>query len=126
MKDKLQKIVRPADLIVVAAVLAVAAVLWAVLAHLTGTTAQIVCDGEVIATIDLSAVKEAYDVTLDNGVTVRVEPGAICFAASDCANLLCIHAGKLTRAGQSAACLPNKTLIRITGRDRRGPDALTG
>ena len=126
MKDKLRKIVRPADLIVVAAALAVAAVLWAVLAHLTGTTAQIVCDGEVVTTVDLSAVREAYDVTLDNGVTVRVEPGAIYFADSDCANRLCVHTGKLTKAGQSAACLPNKTLIRITGKNRRAPDALTG
>ena len=126
MKDKLRKIVRPADLIVVAAVLAVAAVLWAVLAHLTGTTAQIVCGGEIVETVDLSAVKEAYDVTLDNGVVIRVEPGAICFAASGCANQLCVHTGRLTKAGQSAACLPNKTLIRITGKDRRAPDALTG
>ncbi len=126
MKDKLRKIVRPADLIVVAAVLAVAAVLWAVLAHLTGATAQIVCGGEIVETVDLSAVKEAYDVTLDNGVVIRVEPGAICFAASGCANQLCVHTGRLTKAGQSAACLPNKTLIRITGKDRRAPDALTG
>lgn len=126
MRDKLRNIVRPADLIVVAALLAVAAALWAVLAHLTGTTAEIVCGGEVVTTVDLAAVKEAYDVTLDNGVVIRVEPGAICFTSSDCANQLCMRAGRLTRAGQSAACLPNKTLIRITGKDRRGPDALTG
>ena len=126
MRDKLQRFIRPADLIAVAALLAVAAALWLILGHLPGTAAEIVCGKEVVATVDLSAVKEPYDIPLDNGVTITVEPGAIRFAASDCANQLCVHTGKLTKAGQSAACLPNKTLIRITGKDRRAPDALTG
>ena len=125
MWDK-RRFFRPADGIAVAALLAVAAVLWAVLAHLDGTTAEILCGGELVTSVDLSAVKETYDVTLDNGVTITVEPGAIYFAASDCANQLCVRTGKLTKAGQSAVCLPHKTLIRITGKDRRGPDALTG
>ena len=126
MKDKAVKLIRPADLIAVAALLAVAAVWWAVSANIKGTTAEIICEKEIVETVDLSAVKEAYDITLDNGVTIAVEPGAICFAASDCANQLCVHTGRLTKAGQSAACLPNKTLIRIKGNDRRGPDAQTG
>ena len=126
MKDKPRKLIRPADLIVAAALLVVAAALWLILGHMHGTTAEIVCDKEVVKTVDLSAVKEPYDISLDNGVTITVEPGAIFFSGSDCANQLCVHTGKLTKAGQSAACLPNKTLIRITGKDRRGPDALTG
>ena len=126
MKDKARRLLRPADLIVVAAVLAAAAALWLIPGRIQGTTAEIVCGKEVVETIDLSAVKEAYDITLDNGVIIRVEPGAIYFAASGCANQLCVHTGKLNKAGQSAACLPNKTLIRITGKDRRAPDALTG
>ena len=126
MKDKARRFIRPADLIVIAAVLAVAAVLWLAFGAMKGTVAEIVCGKEIVETIDLSAVKEPYDITLDNGVTIAVEPGAIRFAASDCANQLCVHTGKLTRAGQSAACLPNQTLIRITGKNRNAPDALTG
>ena len=126
MKDKTRKLIRPADLIVAAALLAVAAALWLILGHMRGTTAEIVCDKEIIETVDLSAVKEPYDIKLDNGVTIAVEPGAIYFSDSDCANRLCVHAGKLTKGGESAACLPNKTLIRITGKNRRAPDALTG
>ena len=126
MKDKARRFFRPADLIVAAAVLAVAAALWLAFGNMKGTSAEIVCGKEIVETIDLSAVKEAYDITLDNGVIIRVEPGAIYFAASGCANQLCVHTGKLTKAGQSAACLPNRTLIRITGKSRNAPDALTG
>lgn len=126
MKDRAGRFLRPADLIAVAAILLLAGVLWLITGNRQGETAQIVCDKEVLYTIRLSDVKEPYEIRLENGITVAVEPGAIFFAASDCANRLCVRTGKLTRAGQSAACLPHKTLIRVTGRDKAAPDALTG
>ena len=126
MKDKRIRLVRPADLIVAAALLALAGILAVVFGRLDGVTAEIICDREIVYTVDLSAVKEPYDITLENGVVVTVEPGAIFFSGSDCANRLCVRAGKLTKAGQSAACIPNRTLIRITGRAKNAPDALTG
>ena len=126
MRDNVKRLLRPADLIGAAVLLALAGVLWLFFGNRPGVTAQVIYDKEVVYTIDLSGVTEPYELRLDSGVTVAVEPGAISFAASDCANQLCVHTGKLTRAGESAACLPNKTLIRVTGRDRRAPDALTG
>ena len=126
MKDKLRRFARPADLIAVALLLAAAGILALAFGLRDGATAEILCDKEIVYTIDLSAVKESYDITLENGVTVTVEPGAICFTDSGCANRLCVRAGKLTKAGQSAACIPNRTLIRITGRAKNAPDAMTG
>ena len=126
MWDKLQRIARPADLIAVAAILAAAGLLWVAFGRAEGAKAEIVVGRDTVETIDLTAVKEPYTLSLENGVTVAVEPGAIRFSASDCANHLCLRAGKLTRAGQSAACLPNQTLIRVTGRAKNALDALTG
>ena len=126
MWDKLRRIARPADLIAVAIILAAAGILAAVFGGADGAKAEIVVGKETVKTIDLTAVKEPYTVTLDNGVTVAVEPGAIWFSDSDCPNHLCMRAGKLTKAGQSAACIPNQTLIRVTGRAKNAPDALTG
>lgn len=126
MRDNVKRLLRPADLIAAAALLALAGALWFFFGNRPGVTAQIVYDKEVLYTIDLSGVTEPYEIRLDNGVTVTVGPGEICFSDSDCANRLCVHAGKLTKAGQSAACLPNKTLIRVTGRAKGAPDALTG
>ena len=125
MKDKLKRFLRPADLIVVAALLAAAAAAL-FFGRADGVTAEILCDREIVETVDLTAVKEPYDIRLENGVTVTVAPGSIRFADSDCANGLCLRAGALTKAGQSAACLPNKTLIRVKGRAKNAPDALTG
>jgi len=126
MRDNVKRRLRPADLIAAAVLLALAGGLWLFFGNRPGDTAQVIYDKEVLYTIDLSRVTEPYELRLDCGVTVAVEPGAISFADSDCANRLCVRTGKLTRAGESAACLPNKTLIRVTGRDRRAPDALTG
>ncbi len=126
MKDKLKRIARPADLIAVALLLAAAGILALVFWHAEGVTAEIVCGRETVETIDLSGVKTPYDITLENGVTVTVSPGAICFSHSDFPNQLCVRTGELTKAGQSAACIPNQTLIRVKGRAKRAPDALTG
>ena len=125
MKNKLKRFLRPADLIAVAAVLAAAGLL-ALLGGTDGATAEIIVGRQTVETVDLTAVREPYTIALDNGVTVAVEPGAISFCASGCPNQLCVRAGKLTKAGESAACLPNETLIRVTGRARNAPDALTG
>ena len=126
MRDKLSKIIRPADLIPIAVLLAAAGLLAAVFAGGNGATAEIIVEREIVATVDLTAVKEPYTLQPEDGVTVTVEPGAIRFSASDCPNQLCVRTGRLTKAGQSAACLPHRTLIRITGRAKNTPDALTG
>ena len=117
---------RSGDLIAVALLLAVAGVLALAFGRTEGATAEILCDKEIVATVRLSDVKTPYDITLENGVTVTVSPGAVCFSHSDCPNQLCVRAGQLTKAGQSAACIPNRTLIRVKGRAKHAPDALTG
>ena len=126
MKDKLKRFIRPADLIAVAVLLAAAGLLALSFGRAEGATAEILCGREVLYTIDLTAVKEPYEIALENGVTVAVAPGAIRFAHADCPNGLCLRAGELTKAGQSAACIPNETLIRVKGRAKNAPDALTG
>jgi hypothetical protein len=38
-----------------------------------------------------------------------------------------VRCGVLTRAGQAAACVPNKTLVTLTGKPLKGaPDAISG
>lgn len=126
MKDKLQRLARPADLLAVAVLLAAAGILALAFGRTDGATAEIICDKTLVCTVDLTKVKEPYDIPLENGVTVTVAPGAICFSHADCPNQLCVRAGELTKAGESAACIPNRTLIRVRGRAKHMPDALTG
>lgn len=46
-------------------------------------------------------------------VRLRVEDGRIAFIESGCPDRVCVHAGWLSREGQSAACIPQGVLVRI-------------
>ena len=40
--------------------------------------------------------------------------GGISFESSDCPEQICVRSGRLSRPGDTAACLPNQLLIRLT------------
>ncbi len=91
-------------------------------------TAVVMQNGEEVKEIALSDITEAYTFTLntDPSVTIAVEPGCIYYASADCPDKVCVKTGKLTKAGDTAACLPSKTLIVIRGTAEKGqPDILT-
>jgi len=49
------------------------------------------------------------------GTMVRIESGSARIEDSPCPTKTCVASGALSRAGQWAACLPNKVLLRIEG-----------
>lgn len=53
----------------------------------------------------------------ENGITVTVEirNGAVWFVQSECPDRVCVHSGKLSKAGQSAACVPAGITVRVLG-----------
>ncbi len=89
--------------------------------------AVIYCEGAPFRRVDLSTVKEAYTIWLDaQGVVLKVEPGAIGYESSNCPDKLCVRTGRLTRPGDTAACLPSKTVVVLEGGFfRKGPDVMT-
>ena len=79
-------------------------------------TCEIVQDGTVVKTIALTdTVQET--VTVEGAVTnhIQVTAEGVRFAESDCPDQVCVRSGLLTRAGQSAVCLPNRVIVRLTG-----------
>lgn len=69
-----------------------------------------------------SAAPRRADLSQDQNLTVRgrlgnsvleIHEGRIRFIASPCANKACIHHGWLGRAGEFAACLPNRVSIQV-------------
>ncbi len=90
-------------------------------------TAQIICSGETVETIDLDSVSESYDIPLRDGrVVVRVEKDAIYFKQSDCRDKLCVKSGKLENPGDTAACLPEKVVITLSGdKKSESPDIIS-
>ena len=57
-----------------------------------------------------------------NGIqlTVELSPKGARVASSTCPDQVCVHTGLLTRAGESAICLPARATLRLEG----GGDAI--
>jgi hypothetical protein len=74
-------------------------------------TAIIRQDGVVVREVPLG-VNQTFWV---GDVEIMVKDGAIAFIESDCPNKECIHAGWLSSPGDTAACLPNRISITLSG-----------
>jgi len=127
----LRKLLKKGDIVIIAAVL-LAAGIMAVTAFIRrdgGCMAVIAEDGEIIGRIDLDKTETPYEIKINGGVLL-VEPGAISYVDADCPDHSCIRMGKLRRAGDIAACVPNRTCVYIEGSrdvnsEEGGIDAVT-
>ena len=102
-------------------VIALGAVLWLAVANTgqRGVTAVVERDGQVLLTRDLGRLEgpESVEIEGANGVTLTVElskEGAR-VAEADCPDKTCQRTGLLTRAGESAVCLPGRIVLRLEG-----------
>ena len=109
-----RKLVTKRDIAVLAvlALSAIALLLFFRFGLKDGRTALISVDGRDYMTVPLDKDDE---ITLENGVKIIVSDGKIGFAESDCPDLVCVHTGMLSKAGDVAACVPNKTVISVSG-----------
>lgn len=134
------------DLIVVAAVLALAALLgvrfWLPSAPESGTLLAVVeIDGAEVDRFTLAQAAEETRTYTNNGVTLTVAPCAtvkrdaetwtqtetagVRVVSSDCPTQDCVHTGQISRAGQSIVCLPAHIVITLAGADA-DYDLITG
>lgn len=86
--------------------------------HNEPLTARIYQGGELISTIDLSAVTESYSFQIDakNGGfnIIEVCPGAIGIQDADCPDRLCVNMGYSAGTLLPIVCLPHELVIEIT------------
>lgn len=119
------KLFRKGDIAVIAVILIIAAAFYFYKLNDSDKLEAIISvNGETVETIDLSAEKEKRFITLSTNpeVVIAVENGAIYFESSDCEDKLCVNCGKLTKKGDTAVCLPAKTVVTVRGAD---VDAMT-
>lgn len=114
------KLLRKGDFAVIAVI--VAAALIFAFANRFGSknpVAEIIVDGQVVETVDLSAAKERYEIMPNSAYNILIiaENGEIWFECSDCKDKLCVAAGKLKNGGDTAVCLPAKTVITVVSSD---------
>lgn len=70
-------------------------------------------DGKIIATLPLDEDAE-YKIS-GADITVKIQNGAAFIQETSCKCKTCQNFGKLSKAGQTAVCLPNKVHIEILG-----------
>ena len=107
------------DIILIAAALALAGVLYAV--------SQISLGGEasaLVVTVDGQerlrrplAVEDSYEIRQQDGSVniIAVEDGAVYMKEANCRDGLCIRQGRMKNAAKTIVCLPHKLVVRITG-----------
>lgn len=101
------------DVVVIVLVLTLlAAALYMILAPTQGRSAEIYVDGTLVATVRLDH-QERIDL---NGLTVVVEEGSIHVEDADCPDKICERMGKISKAGETIICLPNRVVIKILGK----------
>jgi hypothetical protein len=119
--------IRRGDIAVALFSLVLAAVLWLSFPTSGGDlTAVVYQNGKEVKRIALNGIESpvAFELSGVYHNHIVAENGRIRFDASDCPDKTCVHTGWLTRAGQSAACLPNKALITVEGARSGGVDAI--
>ncbi len=114
------KFLRKGDIAVIGIIVLIAAVftLWSN-SKSEAVQAVITVDGEIVETVDLNNVKEKITVIPDTSprVVITAENGAIWFEQAECEDKLCMACGNLSKHGDTAVCLPSKTVITVTGSD---------
>lgn len=119
------KLLRPADLAAAAGILLGCLALLLFTRSGGGKTAEITVGSEIVARVDLTRVEASYTMEPVPGVTLEVRPGEIAFTRSTCKGQDCVRCGALSVPGQIAACLPNRTVVRIVGSSgEEVPDAI--
>lgn len=120
----MKKLITKKDFILLCVVLVVGAlgIILMNVAH-KGATAEIKVDGETVEIISLNG--EYFEKEI-NGVTICRENSEIYVKNSACPDKVCVRSGKISKAGESIICAPNRVAVIISGKSDALPDALTG
>ena len=119
------KFARKSDIIIIGIIAAVSVLAWFIYGSFyghSGKYAEIYYRSELVKTVDLTkGEEESFSLEqLPNVVFKLYKDGSIAFLESDCPDKICVKSGKLHRAGEYAACIPNRvyTIGRASCRER--------
>lgn len=122
MKDR--KWIRKGDMMVICVILLIAVLLFVPrLFQKEKAVAEIYADGQLKHEIVLDNVTDKMQIE-ENGVIILAENGKIRFKNSNCKDKICVNAGWIFSPAQTAACIPNKVVIVIRGK-QNSLDAVT-
>ena len=122
------KIIKKADIILFAALLLLGAALSvpAFLVRGTGDMVRITVGGQLFGTYDLS---EDRKITVEEkGCFNRIviKGGKVWMEKANCKNQVCVNTGRISEAGGSIVCLPNKVAVTVEREGGGKYDAVSG
>lgn len=129
------KFFKKSDTLVILSIILVGAILWIVYRNFYSSKpakAEIYYKSQIIKTVDLNKRKdETFGIPQNSHVIFHLEKtGAISFMDSDCPDKICVKTGRLSRVGETAACLPNAVILKIVpadnNRDKNDLDMIIG
>lgn len=113
----MKTILKGGDFVVIALSLAVLLFSIFQLRGKTGESPYLVVEGPDAQYLYSLSRDRTIEVPGDLGNSVIViEGGTARFESSPCPNKTCVHTGKISRAGEVAACLPNRVIIHVDTR----------
>ena len=118
------RLLRPGDFFAVGVTVLLSLVLF-LSSFFTGEklTAEIYVDGELYEVCDLSSLTESR-VTEVKSCRILLEKDAAAFLSSGCPDGLCVRRGRLTRSGDTMACVPERVTVVLKGAKDSGVDAV--
>lgn len=124
MKDRLRTF-RPGDFAVFALVLLLAAAVAAPFFFVPqgALYLEVRQDQQLVRRVRLAdGVQETFTVEGRAGGhnTIEIDGRRVRIREADCHDQVCVRTGWLTRAGQSAVCLPNRLVVKLTGQKASG------
>lgn len=106
-----------ADALIILIVLTVSLCLFLSKYRQTDTKiAKVYQDGKLIHTVELEKSADRYEIEIKGSVLV-VENGEIYYKNSDCPDKLCEKFGHLSSNGDTASCVPNKTVVTVEAKE---------
>lgn len=122
---QIKKGITKGDIILIVCILLISAVLFAFscFGGSEDLTAEIYSDGEKVHSIVLSEVQDSYTLR-ENSCELLIEKDGVTFLSSDCDDKLCVKKGKLTKQGDTMACVPRKLVVILRGTDNKKIDAV--
>ena len=109
---------RYGDFIIVAVVLVISIMLF-VFSFSDGESlvAQVSLDGEAVRQVRLYELTEKESIRV-GGCEILLERDGVTFLSSECPDKLCVNRGKLKKAGDTMACVPER--VTVTLRSEKG------
>ena len=117
------KYLKKYDIFIISVILLFSFLSWIIYQYFIAdqtSKAEIYHYSELLKTVDLGQrIDKNFSIEENPNIVFHLfKDGSISFEESDCPHKLCIKAGKISRPGQFAACLPNGIIIKIVPVER--------